>query len=614
MPVLYTNNATSTLAAGIAAGATSITVQTGHGARFPSVSGSDYFYATLTNSAGTTNEVVRVTARATDALTVVRGQDGTTAAAWNAGDRIELRMTKAMLDDFKADARSGLMVTGLNSVAILGNSVAAGAVPPSHKTASVQWQPSTSVALNAIVEPSYADMRNGLAPIRWVCTTAGVTGSGLEPAWNLTASPGATVADGTVVWTAQNLNGAGSYRWNWGFWHVAQALSGQRLNEAVVVSRSGRQSNDILSYVPRIQAMPDVSIVAFFSLFENDTWPGSAPTLATITSRWNAFVVAADGLRAAGKRVMVATLLPSGNIDAASGFTGYTFGNGSRAWLWLNDKIREYAALRSDVILWDAANVYLDTNIANPIWPENTVTYLSEVGSGPELKKTDGIHPNWAGHWLLGRSLADVLAQNFPPRPFHLDHLDPYNDTINPRNFGTAGGLGSGVTGANVPNLITVQAYGTNVTGTVSKVARTDTPGDWLRVAYNATGGTADNASVDWTSTKTPNIPAGSVIQAFSEVRVLANPTLLKSLEIMLNLPGTTNQWVYATGWPGNFQDMGQMFTSEVTLTLKTPPVVMPTGTTGLILYRKAHARGAANFTVDFGRSGVMRVTQIASA
>lgn len=124
MPVLYTNNATSTLSAGITNVATSLTVSTGQGARFPAISGSDYFYATLINNSGTI-EIVRVTARSGDTLTIVRAQDGTTAAAWNAGDRIELRVTKAMLDDLKADTRAANFTNNLsfngNSLRITGD-------------------------------------------------------------------------------------------------------------------------------------------------------------------------------------------------------------------------------------------------------------------------------------------------------------------------------------------------------------------------------------------------------------------------------------------------------------------------------------------------------------
>ncbi len=62
MPALYTNQATSTLAAGISNTDTTLSVQAGHGARFPSITGSDYFLATIDNGTGSV-EIVKVTAR-----------------------------------------------------------------------------------------------------------------------------------------------------------------------------------------------------------------------------------------------------------------------------------------------------------------------------------------------------------------------------------------------------------------------------------------------------------------------------------------------------------------------------------------------------------------------
>ena len=96
--VLVKNNAYSTLAAGISSSATTITVAVGHGARFPSLSGGDVFYATLINAANTL-EIVKVVGRAGDILTVVRGQDGTAGTAYLTGDRIELRPTAALFED-----------------------------------------------------------------------------------------------------------------------------------------------------------------------------------------------------------------------------------------------------------------------------------------------------------------------------------------------------------------------------------------------------------------------------------------------------------------------------------------------------------------------------------
>jgi hypothetical protein len=96
MPVLFTNNASAPLAASISSSATTIVVTTGQGALFPALSGSDYFYATLTNSSNQL-EIVKVTARSSDTMTVVRGQEGTTARAYSAADKIEIRVTAAGL-------------------------------------------------------------------------------------------------------------------------------------------------------------------------------------------------------------------------------------------------------------------------------------------------------------------------------------------------------------------------------------------------------------------------------------------------------------------------------------------------------------------------------------
>jgi hypothetical protein len=94
--IKLSNNAFGTLSGAILSGATSIVLTAGHGARFPALGGQDYFYATLVDTSGNL-EIVKVTARATDTLTVVRGQDGTTARAYSSGDRLELRPCNATL-------------------------------------------------------------------------------------------------------------------------------------------------------------------------------------------------------------------------------------------------------------------------------------------------------------------------------------------------------------------------------------------------------------------------------------------------------------------------------------------------------------------------------------
>jgi len=96
----FTNNASTTLASAIDSSVTSLTVAAGTGALFPTLAGSNYFYTTLSNIAGTIIEIVKVTARSTDTFTIVRGQDNTAAASFSSGDKVELRLTAADLNNF----------------------------------------------------------------------------------------------------------------------------------------------------------------------------------------------------------------------------------------------------------------------------------------------------------------------------------------------------------------------------------------------------------------------------------------------------------------------------------------------------------------------------------
>jgi len=96
MGIKFANNAVSSLSSGISNTATSITIAAGNGSLFPSLTGGDYFYATLMDTSNNL-EIVKVTNRTGDTMTIVRGQDNTSPRAYSAGDRVELRLTTAGL-------------------------------------------------------------------------------------------------------------------------------------------------------------------------------------------------------------------------------------------------------------------------------------------------------------------------------------------------------------------------------------------------------------------------------------------------------------------------------------------------------------------------------------
>ena len=77
MAQLFTNNFDSTLDGGITAAATTININAGDGALLQSPTGGDYELLTIND--GVNIEIVQITTRSTDALTVIRAREGTTA-------------------------------------------------------------------------------------------------------------------------------------------------------------------------------------------------------------------------------------------------------------------------------------------------------------------------------------------------------------------------------------------------------------------------------------------------------------------------------------------------------------------------------------------------------
>ena len=82
---LVTNNAVGTLASSMSDSVLTAVLNSGQGALFPNPVGDQYFYVTLVD-ASNNKEIVKVTARSLNTLTIVRAQDNTTARAFDAGD------------------------------------------------------------------------------------------------------------------------------------------------------------------------------------------------------------------------------------------------------------------------------------------------------------------------------------------------------------------------------------------------------------------------------------------------------------------------------------------------------------------------------------------------
>lgn len=122
--IKFANHAATTLASSVAVDALSFSVASGDGALFPSLSGSEYFYVTIEDASDSTSfEVVKVTARSSDSFTIVRAQDGTSAAAWDSGDLVQLRLPRKAITDLETQlsAYTDSSVSGLVSDTAYGS-------------------------------------------------------------------------------------------------------------------------------------------------------------------------------------------------------------------------------------------------------------------------------------------------------------------------------------------------------------------------------------------------------------------------------------------------------------------------------------------------------------
>lgn len=100
MAQLFKNNIFGVLQSGIGNSATSMMLT--DASSFPAPTGGDHYLVTLVGfgSNGSENawEIVKVTAKASNTLTVVRAQEGTTAVSWPGATQVQMRLTAGSLD------------------------------------------------------------------------------------------------------------------------------------------------------------------------------------------------------------------------------------------------------------------------------------------------------------------------------------------------------------------------------------------------------------------------------------------------------------------------------------------------------------------------------------
>lgn len=169
--IKFSNNAATTIAGSITNTSTTIVLTTGSGSLFPSLAAGEVFYATLVDSLNNI-EIVKVTSRVSDTLTVVRGQDGTSPRAYSAGDRIGLRLPAVALNSFvqfdegTADVSQSVDFLGNNSFS--GTNTFSGTVNFSGAVSAPTQAPTdndTSVATTAFVQAAITAARQALYPV-----------------------------------------------------------------------------------------------------------------------------------------------------------------------------------------------------------------------------------------------------------------------------------------------------------------------------------------------------------------------------------------------------------------------------------------------------------------
>lgn len=127
--IKFANNAVSRLVGPLTTSSASLTVTPGDGAQFPVLGAGDWFMATLIRADGA-REIVKVTSRTVDAMSINRAQENTAALAFSPNDRIEARLTSGSLDEFMrrdgSMAMQGILDMATYKIGRVGDPAAAG--------------------------------------------------------------------------------------------------------------------------------------------------------------------------------------------------------------------------------------------------------------------------------------------------------------------------------------------------------------------------------------------------------------------------------------------------------------------------------------------------------
>ena len=152
MGIKFSNNASANIIQALTSTATSVSVTEGKGDLFPTITEGDYFYATLAGNNGL--EIVKVTNRVKDTMTIVRAQDNTTALSFDTGDLFELRIVAADFNDTFSQVDSKLEDTVNQVTSLVEGSLEAIDDAVVHKTGTETIGGIKTFSNNLIIEKS----------------------------------------------------------------------------------------------------------------------------------------------------------------------------------------------------------------------------------------------------------------------------------------------------------------------------------------------------------------------------------------------------------------------------------------------------------------------------
>lgn len=369
-----------------------------------------------------------------------------------------------------AGSVSGLWKRGADTLAI-GNSIGEGAYGLTTPSGTAWCQIPNGVAnVNDIAHPSYRDLTKD-HQIQLKCVQAGTIGTE-EPEW---PAVGQEIADGTARWVVERCTQAMNR--NSGYFNIAMELLGWPLNLIHTVGCPGRRSDFIIFHAYRALQTQNPGIIFVADIFANDV-SQLGGDMEAYKAAWTTVQTFLDAQIQSGRFVILQGASPSSSYNTQALRDGAAYFDS----MLLQWSKRNQGASK----FWHGASEITASLVQGQDWnPDDVTTYVA-VNSVSD-KITDGVHPLNVASWRMGKSLAKVIGELELSKRVFMDkgNIQRFD---NPRNLGTSGSLGTGITGI-VPTGWNTGRDGVAV-GTSSLTLRQDgVQGYWWNLDVSSTDG-----------------------------------------------------------------------------------------------------------------------------